>query len=184
MQQIISPARESATIAGVYTVALNAFHDERGRFIETFRREWFPWIDWSEQQGNRSDSRANVLRGLHFHHHQIDYWYLSQGVVRAGLADLRRSSPTFGATQVIEMNAETPMGLFVPIGVAHGFYTLTEVTLHYLVNRYYAGGADENGVAWDDPDLALAWGADDPIVSERDAANPRWHAIPAAAQPE
>ena len=63
------------------------------------------------------------------------------------------------------------IGLFIPCGVAHGFVTLTEATHTYIVDSYYNGGADENGVAWNDPDLNVAWNVENPIVSGRDAAN-------------
>ena len=65
---------ESRLISGVHHVRFETFTDDRGVFRETFRMEWFPYVDWSCMQSNRSDSEANVLRGLHFHHHQFDYW--------------------------------------------------------------------------------------------------------------
>lgn len=173
----------SDQIQGVKIVNLRAFSDERGRFMETFRLEWFPETDWSRLQHNRSDSRANVLRGLHYHFKQVDYWYLSAGCVRAGLVDLRPTSPTYRHAQTIEMDASTPTGLFIPIGVAHGFLTLTEVTLFYVVSNYYDGGKDEFGVAWNDPALQLDWGIDNPVVSPRDVRNPLLKDIPAAALP-
>ena len=76
--------RESAVIAGVQIVELRPFSDPRGRFIETFRKEWFPQRSWDVIQTNRSDSKANVLRGLHYHYEQVDYWYVANGRLRAG----------------------------------------------------------------------------------------------------
>ena len=87
------------------------------------------------------------------------------------MADLRRGSPTFGASQVIEIGDENQTGIFIPTGVAHGFLALTDVTLTYLVDNTY-DGADELGVAWNDPALAVAWGVSDPILSARDRNNP------------
>ncbi len=67
--------------------------------------------------------------------------------------------------------------------MAHGFLALTEVTLFYTVDNYYDGG-DEFGLAWDDPDVAVAWQPTAaPVVSGRDAANPRFAAIPYASLP-
>jgi dTDP-4-dehydrorhamnose 3,5-epimerase len=174
---------ESARIAGVKRVRLPAFADERGRFVETFRKEWFPERSWARVQTNRSDSRAGVLRGLHYHFQQVDYWYVPSGRMRVGLADLRRSSPTSRCSEVIELDGDNPFGLFIPSGVAHGFLALTDVTLTYLVDNYY-DGADELGVAWDDPDLAVAWGVTDPLLSPRDRANPRLNDIAPARLPE
>ncbi len=173
----------SSVISGVYTVPLKPYEDERGRFIETFRREWFPWVNWERLQSNRSDSKPQVLRGLHYHFHQVDYWYVPSGRIRVGLADLRPQSPNYGATQILELSDEQPHGLFIPEGVAHGFIALSACTLIYVVNNYYDGGRDEYGVAWDDPQLSLAWGVDAPLLSARDAQNPRLSDIPAERLP-
>ncbi|GIV68604.1 dTDP-4-dehydrorhamnose 3,5-epimerase family protein [Caldilinea sp.] len=173
---------ESSRIAGVKIVRLKVFRDERGRFLETFRKEWFPERTWSIVQTNRSDSRAGVLRGLHYHFRQVDYWYVAQGRIRVGLADLRKDSPTFGASETVEMGEQNEYGLYIPSGVAHGFYALTDATLIYLVDNYYDGG-DEFGVAWDDPDLAVPWNVRAPILSARDRANPRLQEIPAEQRP-
>lgn len=172
----------SECIAGVHIVRLRTFEDERGRFSETFRREWFPETDWSRMQSNRSDSVAGVLRGLHYHFKQVDYWYALRGRLRAGLVDLRASSPTYGKTQMIDMGEENNVGLFIPIGVAHGFAALEDCTLIYYVNNYY-DSTDEYGVAWDDPQLKLDWGVSQPILSERDLNNPKMADIPANNRP-
>ena len=163
---------ESQLISGVYIAELQAFGDERGRFMETFRKEWFPQRSWDIFQTNRSDSAKGVLRGLHYHHNQVDYWYVIKGTIRVGLADIRPNSPTHMQTQTIEMGEDNNIGLFIPCGVAHGFVTLTEATHTYIVDSYYNDGTDENGVAWNDPELNVAWNVENPIVSGRDAANP------------
>jgi dTDP-4-dehydrorhamnose 3,5-epimerase len=168
---------ESKFISDVLLVHLKSFDDERGRFLETFRKEWFPQRSWEIFQSNRSDSQAHVLRGLHYHHHQVDYWYVAHGQLRAALADLRPTSPTYRATQMIEMFEDSPLGLFIPTGVAHGFVSLTDATLIYIVDNYYNGG-DEFGVAWNDPELGLDWGITDPILSPRDQENPCLRDVP------
>lgn len=170
---------ESRLISGVFIAHLRPYGDARGRFIETFRKEWFPQRSWDIIQTNRSDSAAGVLRGLHYHHHQVDYWYAVNGRLRVGMVDLRPSSPTYLAAQTLEMGEENQIGVFLPVGVAHGFYAVTDVTLTYIVDNYYNGGADENGVAWNDPELNLDWGlSEPPIISGRDAANLRLKDIP------
>ncbi len=179
MTQII----ESSIVQGVKFVHLSAFADERGRFLETFRKEWFPERSWETIQTNRSDSKAGVLRGLHYHFKQVDYWYVPSGRIRVGLADLRPSSPTCGASEVIEIGDEHQIGVYIPCGVAHGFVALTQATLTYLVDNYYDGG-DELGVAWNDPDLAVPWGVDTPILSGRDQKNLRWKEIPVEKLPK
>jgi dTDP-4-dehydrorhamnose 3,5-epimerase len=172
----------SSKINGVKFARLKAFADERGRFMETFRKEWFPERTWEKVQTNRSDSRAGVLRGLHYHFHQVDYWYCPTGRVRVAMADLRATSPTYGAVETLEIGDENPVGVFIPVGVAHGFAALADSTLFYTVDNYYTGG-DEFGVAWDDPQLGIDWGVNQPILSGRDQANPRWAEIPADQRP-
>ncbi len=169
MSSLVEPSRH---IVGVKFVHLQVFEDERGRFMETFRKEWFPERSWERIQTNRSDSKAGVLRGLHYHFHQVDYWVCPFGRVRVALADLRPDSPTFRRVETVDLGPEHPLGIFIPVGVAHGFVALTDATLLYLVDNYY-DGSDEHGVAWDDPDLAIPWQVDAPLLSPRDRANPR-----------
>ncbi|MCY3916872.1 MAG: dTDP-4-dehydrorhamnose 3,5-epimerase family protein [Chloroflexi bacterium] len=179
-----SPAQPFEPIDGVMTVPLDAFGDERGRFMETFRKEWFPQVNWDRLQSNRSDSSAGVLRGLHYHFKQVDYWLALRGRIRVGLVDLRRSSPTYLQSASLDMGADNLLGLFIPEGVAHGFAALTNCTLMYIVNNYYDGGADEFGIAWDDPQAAIDWGVADPALSQRDQNNPLIADIPPADQPQ
>jgi dTDP-4-dehydrorhamnose 3,5-epimerase len=173
---------ESSLIRGVKHVALKTFTDDRGRFLEVFRREWFPERKWDAVQCNRSESRQNVLRGLHYHFRQIDYWYPFSGRIRIALADLRPGSPTRGAVEVREMSGDEPAGVFIPVGVAHGFVALTDAVLTYVVDGYYDVN-DEHGVAWDDPDLAVPWGVTAPLLSPRDRNNPRLRDLSAERLP-
>ena len=168
---------DSQRIHGLKFVALSAFGDERGRFLETFRREWFPQRSWARVQSNVSYSTAGVLRGLHFHFHQVDYWFCVQGTIQVGLADLRPDSPTFRRSETVEIGEENPLGIFIPVGVAHGFAALTAAVLSYNVDNYY-DSTDEHGVAWDDPDLAVEWKIAAPLLSERDRSNPRLSELP------
>jgi dTDP-4-dehydrorhamnose 3,5-epimerase len=166
---------DSALIDGVRLAELDVFADARGRFLETWRAEWFPGAD-PMIQGNRSDSAAGVLRGLHYHLRQADYWQLIAGEVFVGLYDLRRASPTRGARETFSLTVER--GLYIPRGVAHGFYAVVDATLTYLVDRTYDGGADELGLAWNDPDAAIPWPVATPVLSARDLKNPALRAIP------
>ncbi len=171
-------------IEGIYKVHIRAFEDERGKFMETFRREWFPQVSWDRMQSNRSDSKAGVLRGLHYHFNQVDYWYVSSGRVRAALVDLRPNSPSYRAVTTIEMGEEYNVGLFIPEGVAHGFVALTDCTLTYTVNNYYDGGKDELGLAWNDPEIGLDWGIENPVLSDRDMENKLLRDIPKNQLPD
>lgn len=179
-----SPAQPFEPIRDVLTVQLNVFGDERGRFMETFRVEWFPQVSWERLQNNRSDSKAGVLRGLHYHFKQVDYWFTTRGLIRVGLVDLRRSSSTYLASATIEIGEDKPVGIFIPEGVAHGFAALTDCTLMYIVNNYYDGGADEYGIAWNDPQIDIDWGIQEPHLSNRDRNNPLIADLPREARPQ
>jgi dTDP-4-dehydrorhamnose 3,5-epimerase len=172
---------ESEAISGVYVVEPDAHDDERGRFIETYRREWFP-LGREMVQGNRSDKAAGALVGLHYHLHQADYWLVPRGTARVVLHDLRAGSATEGETEVLEIGETNSRGVFIPPGVAHGFVALTDLTITYLVDSYY-NPEDELGVAWDDPEIGADWGVADPVLSKRDQANPSRANIPASRRP-
>ena len=171
----------SRVIDGVVLVRPDVHGDERGRFVETYRRSWFP--DRPEMiQGNRSEKQAGAVVGLHFHLHQADYWYALRGRVRVVLHDLRVGSRTDGATEVIELDGDVDQGVYIPPGVAHGFSSLTDILLTYLVDNYY-DDSDEHGLAWDDPAVGGDWGVTDPILSKRDQGNPGRDDIPDDIRP-
>jgi dTDP-4-dehydrorhamnose 3,5-epimerase len=173
--------QEAERIAGVWVVEPEIHGDQRGLFIETYRRSWFP--NGREMvQGNRANRQRGAVVGLHYHLHQADYWYVPFGTARVVLHDLRAGGPTDGATLVVELSGENHLGVFIPPGVAHGFAALTDMTITYLVDGYY-NPADELGVAWDDPEIAADWGVADPVLSERDQQNPRRAALPPGLRP-
>ena len=98
------------------------------------------------------------------------------------LHDLRESSSTVGATLTLEIGEHDHRGVYIPPGVAHGFYALTDMTITYLVDHYY-NPADELGVAWDDPELGVAWPSMSPELSNRDRTNPKRSEIPTDLRP-
>ena len=172
---MIDPETVPTTVAGACLVSLPRFPDARGWFSQSFRREWLPGAR-PMVQGNLSFSRAGVLRGLHFHRRQADYWWVCRGRMFVALFDLRDGSPTAGERCEVwigdgDEHGAAAMGLYVPPGVAHGFFAATEVLMQYLVDHVYDGG-DEFGVAWDDPALGISWPAADPELSDRDRSNP------------
>jgi dTDP-4-dehydrorhamnose 3,5-epimerase len=171
----------SDAIAGVVIVRPEVFGDERGRFVESYRRDVIP--DGQEMvQANRSEKQAGVLVGLHYHLHQADYWYVVRGRAQVVLHDLREGSPTDGATETLVLDGDEDTGLYIPPGVAHGFAALTDITMTYQVDRYF-DPSDELGVAWDDPDIGAQWDVSDPILSARDQSNPRRKDIPPELRP-
>ena len=144
--------------------------DERGLFVETYRKEWF---GTEMVQANRADRAQGCIVGLHYHLKQADYWYVPFGRARVVLYDLRINSPTQGSAFTLDLgigqNVNT--GVYIPAGVAHGFAALTDITITYLVDRYY-DPADELGMAYNDPNVAVDWGIETPVLSERDQQNP------------
>ncbi|HEX8581977.1 MAG TPA: dTDP-4-dehydrorhamnose 3,5-epimerase [Acidimicrobiales bacterium] len=160
-------------IDGVVLVHPDVHGDERGCFVETYRRQWLP-LGREMVQANRVDRQQGAVVGLHFHLHQADYWYVVGGRARVVLHDLRDGSPTEGATFTVDLGDgdHRHTGVFIPPGVAHGFAALTDMTMTYLVDGYY-NPDDELGVAWDDPEIGADWGVTDPILSGRDRSNPR-----------
>lgn len=161
----------SDEIIDVVVVEPEVHSDARGRFIESYRRAWFP-LGREMVQGNRSDRDAGSVVGLHYHFHQSDYWFVTKGRAQVVLHDLRVGSPTEGRTQMIEIGDSNEKGLYIPPGVAHGFSSLTDLTLTYLVDNYYNPN-DELGVAWNDAEIGADWMIASPVISDRDLANPR-----------
>ena len=161
---------ESELIAGVHVVEPIVHGDDRGLFVESYRREWIPGAR-EMIQSNRADRGAGAIVGLHYHLHQADYWYVPFGTARVVLHDLRAGGPTDGATQMLDISGENHLGVFIPPGVAHGFAALTDMVITYLVDGYH-NPADELGVAWDDPAVGADWGLTEPVLSGRDQENP------------
>ena len=173
-------------IDGAFVVEPDVHTDARGFFVETYRRSWFP--NQREMiQSNRADRVAGTVVGLHYHLHQSDYWYVPAGRLRVVLHDLREGSETDGQTWITDLGLQADgchrhSGVYIPPGVAHGFSTLADSTLSYLVDGYY-NPADELGVAWDDPAIGADWGIEAPALSERDRRNPNRIDLPSNRRP-
>src|SRR5207302_2094236 len=114
----VPEVHESTVIDGVVVVEPTVHADRRGRFLETYRREWFP--NGREMvQANRGDRSQGTVVGLHYHLHQSDYWYVPRGRAVVVLHDLREGSPTDGATLTLELGDGSERGVLIPPGVAH-----------------------------------------------------------------
>jgi dTDP-4-dehydrorhamnose 3,5-epimerase len=155
--------------------------DERGFFLETFRRNDYAnvGIDAEFVQDNHSRSRYGTIRALHFQLKpgQAKLVRVARGRAFDVVVDLRHSSPTFGKWESFELDDVHHRQLFVPIGFAHGFCAISDtVDFIYKVGSYY-DPLNERGIAWDDPDLAIPWPVERPQVSERDRRNPRLYEI-------
>ena len=160
-------------IDGALIVQPTVHRDSRGFFFEIFRASWIknpsPMVQW-----NVSRSTSGVVRGLHFHRYQSDYWHVIDGKLLVAFVDLRPKSPTYKVANCLELDAANPRALLLPPGVLHGYRILTDATLLYLVDNEYTGG-DEYGVRWNDPALNLPpywYDHQNPVLSNRDTQAP------------
>src|SRR3989442_9128488 len=129
-------------------------------------------------QANLSSSAAGVLRGLHYHRRQLDYWVVASGRAFVALVDVRPLTTRTGNRGVVETRElAADQWVVIPAGVAHGFLALEPLELLYLVTNEY-DGSDKLGFAWDDPAVGVPWpsvpGTPDgrPVLSDRDRSNP------------
>jgi dTDP-4-dehydrorhamnose 3,5-epimerase len=155
--------------------------DPRGWFSETFHQQRLDdlGIHCRFIQDNHSYSaRAGTLRGLHFQrppHAQAKLIMVLRGRILDVVVDVRRGSSTYGRHVSVEITADAGQQVYVPVGFAHGFLTLTDdVLVTYKVSDYYAPASD-GGIRWDDTDLAIPWPmrATGLVVSEKDSQLPR-----------
>jgi len=151
------------------------FGDERGFFMESFNAREMRriGIDAEFVQDNHSRSQRNVLRGLHYQitQPQGKLVRVVSGAVFDVAVDMRRESPTFGKWAGVELSAENKRLFWLPPGLAHGFYVLSEsADFVYKATDYYAPQFDRT-VLWNDSDLGIVWPlTDEPILSGKDAA--------------
>jgi dTDP-4-dehydrorhamnose 3,5-epimerase len=145
--------------------------DARGTFVKVFEREAFRSLDLRTDFAEEyySTSLQGVLRGMHFQvppYEHAKLVYCVHGSVLDAVIDLRRGSPTFGHYTTLDLSAAHGNALYVPAGLAHGFYVLSEVAIMvYMVTSSYAPAADK-GVRWDS--VPIPWPVSNPVLSERD----------------
>lgn len=168
---------EKTPLEGVLLIKPQTFPDERGFFLETYREKEYreAGVETTFIQANHSRSTKGTLRGLHFQTEpgQAKLVYSPRGRVWDVAVDVRKKSPTYGKYFGAELSDENHHQLYVPIGFAHGFCVLSEdADFTYLVGSYY-DGKTEAGIIYNDPDLAVPWPVENPIVSKRDAEMPR-----------
>jgi dTDP-4-dehydrorhamnose 3,5-epimerase len=169
--------RLETRLEGLVLVEPAVFPDERGFFLETYRRADYRelGIDVEFVQDNHSRSQRGAIRAFHFQLEpgQAKLVRAARGTVYDVAIDLRRNSPTYRQHQAFELSDANQRQLFVPVGFAHGFCVTSDVAdVTYKVSNYY-DAAQERGIAFDDPELGVQWPVDEPLVSERDRANPR-----------
>jgi len=162
-------------LPGAMLIEPAVFSDVRGAFFEAWSERAFAaaGIDARFVQENVSSSKRHVLRGLHYQVSQAQGKLVRvlAGAVFDVIVDLRRSSPSFGRSLNVSLDAGEPRSLWVPPGFAHGFLALDDDTdVQYKVTDFWAPAA-ERTLAWNDPALGIPWplsAGTEPVLSEKD----------------
>lgn len=159
-------------LAGCVVIEPRVFTDHRGCFLETYNRQRYSEAGIASEfvQDNQSHSIRGTLRGLHY---QVDrpqgklVWAVS-GEIFDVAVDLRRSSATFGQWVSVVLSAENRRQIYVPPGFAHGFYCVsaTADVIYKCTDVYSPAG--ERTILWNDPQLAVTWPGDSPLLSPKD----------------
>jgi dTDP-4-dehydrorhamnose 3,5-epimerase len=170
------------TIPGAFVAEPDIFPDARGHFVETWRAEFYQKAGIAELlvQDSSSYSKKSVVRGLHYQVKDPQGQMVTIGFGRAMdvIVDLRRGSPAFLQHEVVMLDHERPLQVYMPPGVAHGFCVLSDLAiLQYKATRYY-NAQTQRGLRWNDPEIAIAWPEQSPIVSDRDAGLPLLKDVP------
>ena len=163
-----------ASIPDVLVLEPRVFGDARGFFFESFNARTFKektGINAQFVQDNHTRSAKNVLRGLHYQIKQPQgkLVRVTEGEVFDVVVDIRKSSPTFGLWATVTLSADNKRMLWIPPGFAHGFLVLSDYAEFLYKTTDYWAPAHERCIAWDDPQLNIAWplqGA--PQLSARD----------------
>jgi len=160
-------------IEGLLIIQPKVFHDARGYFYEPYNKKVFTEIGIPDEfvQDNQSFSQKGVIRGMHFQnppHAQAKLLRILQGSIWDVAVDIRKGSPTYGKYFGIELSAENKIIFYVPKGFAHGFLTLEDNTLLLYKCSDFYNKASEESLVWNDPEVAIPWNINNPILSDKD----------------
>jgi len=175
-------------IPGVWELVPRVFRDSRGFFLETYHQSRYSEMGIKEKfvQDNHSASSKGTLRGLHYQlrHSQAKICRVVEGEALDVAVDIRVGSPQFAKWTKVVLSSQKQNQIYIPAGFAHGFLALTEsVQFLYKCSDYY-DPKDEYGVLWSDPELAIAWAVEAPILSEKDLKYPPLAGIPRELLPK
>ena len=167
----------SEHLNGLKVIQLDIFSDNRGFFTERFSKNKFDsaGIPSNYVQDNFSHSKAGVIRGLHFQTNpdQAKLVGCTSGKILDVAVDIRKNSKSFGKHFSIELTGENGLMLYIPAGFAHGFAALTEADVTYKVDGGYNKDG-EGGIIFNDADINIKWGVNNPIVSDKDLKLSTW----------
>jgi dTDP-4-dehydrorhamnose 3,5-epimerase len=171
----------------VWELRPTVFRDPRGFFIEAYHQRKAADLGIRDTfvQDNHSASVKGTLRGLHYQlwHPQAKLCRVIEGEALDIAVDIRAGSPTFGKWAGVLLSARTHNQVYIPAGFAHGFLALTGIVQVLYKCSDFFDPADDRGIAWNDPDIGIAWGIAHPIVSEKDSRNPTLASLPADLLP-
>lgn len=167
---------QTFSIPGLLLIIPEVFRDERGEFLETYKRERYQELGLPDFiQDNFSRSKKGVIRGLHYQippYAQGKLVQVFMGKVLDVAVDIRLGSPTYGQFVSVELSAENHQQFWIPTGFAHGFIALEDDTLFsYKCSGLYSP-EHERGIRFDDPTIGIDWRGEKPIVSLKDLALP------------
>lgn len=171
--------RIETPIPGLVVIEPDVFGDDRGFFYESYNTEKFSALGIATEfrQDNHSFSTAGVLRGLHFQlppQPMAKLVRCTRGRLWDVAVDLRKSSPTYLQWYGLELSAENKQMFYIPEGFGHGFYAFEDAELLYKTSNVFNGALD-SGIAWNDPQIAIAWPIPEgvePTLSKKDSAMP------------
>lgn len=168
---------EKTSLDKVWLIKPRIFEDDRGHFLESFRKEIFKeqGVEYDFVQDNISTSTKGTVRGLHYQkapYSQAKLVMAVYGEILDVAVDIREDSPTFGKHFSSVLNDKNRHMMLVPSGFAHGFSVLSDTaTVAYKCDQYYHKKT-ERGLRWNDPVLGIDWKTKTPILSEKDQKQP------------
>jgi dTDP-4-dehydrorhamnose 3,5-epimerase len=169
--QVVAVQVKGTTIPGCYEIIPQKFIDHRGCFVKTFQQDFFAehGLETHVAEEYYSLSHQGVLRGLHFQlppAHHTKLVYCISGEVIDAVVDLRVGSPGYEKHQTFRLDAETANMIYIPPGLAHGFYAVSDIAIVvYKVSTVYAPELD-SGILWNS--VGIEWPDKRPIISQRD----------------
>lgn len=168
---------EKLDIKDIILIKPKIFEDERGFFLETYKKDDFEKVGIKGEfvQDNHSKSKYGVIRGIHFQREpyaQAKIVRCIKGTIYDIAVDLRKNSPTFGKWLGVILSDKNHYQLYIPRGFGHAFCVLSDdAEIVYKVDNTYAPDYD-GGVIWNDDDIGIIWPIRNPIVSEKDSRLP------------
>ena len=168
----------TSPIDGLIIIEPKVFRDSRGLFYEVYSESKYKeqGVPARFVQDNHSISEKGVLRGLHYQVNpgQDKLVRVVRGEIFDVAVDIRKSSPTYGKWWGLSLSETNNLQLYIPVGFAHGFCVLSDsAEVLYKCSDYYSPQS-ERGIMWNDPDLAIDWPIENPMLSEKDIEYPNF----------